>query len=199
MTYEEFYGAEYQRLKAAESYLTQSILEYQCFLEDRNDFPVIEFCRSRIKSPESMTAKLRKRGFPVNAEAALTKVNDALGIQIVCSFFRDIYRAASWLRNHPDFRVIQIKDYIAHPKSSGYRSYHVILEIVNGEGAGIRAEVQIRTVALDFWADLEHQLQYKRAEGTPEPPADDLRRYADDLISADMSIQTMRDLILREL
>ena len=135
MTYEEFYGAEYQRLKAAESHLTQSILEYQCFLEDRNDFPVIEFCRSRIKSPESMTAKLRKRGFPVNAEAALTKVNDALGIQIVCSFFRDIYRAASWLRNHPDFRVIQIKDYIAHPKSSGYRSYHVILEIVNGEGA----------------------------------------------------------------
>lgn len=199
MTYEEFYGADYRRLKAAEAHLTQSILQYQCLLEDRGDFPVIEFCRSRIKSPESMTAKLRKRGFPVNAEAALTRVNDALGIQIVCVFFRDIYRAASWLRNHPDYRVLQIKDYIAHPKSSGYRSYHVILEILSGEGKGIRAEVQIRTVALDFWADLEHQLQYKRQAGAPEPPADDLRRCADDLISAELSVQTMRDMILREL
>ena len=199
MTYEEFYGADYQRLKAAEAHLTQSILQYQCLLEDRGDFPVIEFCRSRIKSPESMSAKLQKRGIPVNAEAALTRVNDALGIQIVCSFFSDIYRAASWLRNHPDFRVLQIKDYIAHPKRSGYRSYHVILEILGGEGKGIRAEVQIRTVALDFWADLEHQLQYKRQAGAPEPPADDLRRCADDLISADLSIQTMRDIILSEL
>lgn len=199
MTYEEFYGADYQRLKAAEAHLTQSILQYQCLLEDRGDFPVIEFCRSRIKSPESMSAKLQKRGIPVNAEAALTRVNDALGIQIVCSFFSDIYRAASWLRNHPDFRVLQIKDYIAHPKRSGYRSYHVILEILSGEGKGIRAEVQIRTVALDFWADLEHQLQYKRQAGAPEPSADDLRRCADDLISADLSIQTMRDIILSEL
>ena len=68
MTYEEFYGADYQRLKAAEAHLTQSILQYQCLLEDRGDFPVIEFCRSRIKSPESMSAKLQKRGIPVNAE-----------------------------------------------------------------------------------------------------------------------------------
>ena len=197
MTYEEFYGADYRRLKAAEAHLTQSILKYQCFLEEQNDYPVIEFCRSRIKSPESMAAKLRKRGFPVTPEAALTKVNDALGVQIVCAFFDDIYRTASWLRHHPDFHVLQIKDYIAHPKSSGYRSYHVILEILSGEGKGMKAEVQIRTVALDFWADLEHQLQYKRQNGAGKPPAAALKQCAEDLISADLSVQSIRNRIIR--
>ena len=148
MTYEEFYGADYRRLKAAEAHLTQSILKYQCFLEEQNDYPVIEFCRSRIKSPESMAAKLRKRGFPVTPETALTKVNDALGVQIVCAFFDDIYRTASWLRHHPDFHVLQIKDYIAHPKSSGYRSYHVILEI-NIEGYLLDETV------LEKWCEIE--------------------------------------------
>ena len=198
MTYEEFYGADYRRLKAAEAHLTQSILKYQCFLEEQNDYPVIEFCRSRIKSPESMAAKLRKRGFPVTPETALTKVNDALGVQIVCAFFDDIYRTASWLRHHPDFHVLQIKDYIAHPKSSGYRSYHMILEILSGEGKGMKAEVQIRTVALDFWADLEHQLQYKRQNGAGKPPAAALKQCAEDLISADLSVQSIRNRIIRD-
>ena len=145
-----------------------------------------------------MAAKLRKRGFPVTPEAALTKVNDALGVQILCAFFDDIYRTASWLRHHLDFHVLQIKDYIAHPKSSGYRSYHVILEILSGEGKGMKAEVQIRTVALDFWADLEHQLQYKRQNGAGKPPAAALKQCAEDLISADLSVQSIRNRIIRD-
>lgn len=196
MTYEEFYGDDYRRLKAAEHHLTQSILQYQRFLEEKKNYSVIEFCRSRIKSPESMAEKLRKRGFPVTAEAALTRVNDALGVQIVCAYFDDIYRTAAWLSRHPDFRVLQVKDYIVHPKSSGYRSYHVILEILSGEGQGMKAEVQIRTVALDYWADLEHQLQYKRQSGAGKPPAADLKQYAEDLFSADLLVQWMRNRVI---
>lgn len=96
-------------------------------------YPVIEFCRSRIKSPESMAAKLRKRGFPVTPETGADKSQRRAGSTDCVRFFDDIYRTASWLRHHPDFHVLQIKDYIAHPKSSGYRSYHVILEILSGE------------------------------------------------------------------
>lgn len=88
MTYEEFYGADYRRLKAAEAHLTQSILKYQCFLEEQNDYPVIEFCRSRIKSPESMAAKLRKRGFPVTPETGADKSQRRAGSTDCVRFFR---------------------------------------------------------------------------------------------------------------
>ena len=121
MTYEEFYGSSYEVMKKAEGQLLELIRQYCC---------------SRIKSPESMTEKLEKRQLPVTCEAALHEVYDAVGIRVVCAFAEDVYQVVSWLADRPYIRVIQSKDYIAYPKPNGYRSYHMLIELQEGEEKG---------------------------------------------------------------
>lgn len=121
--------------------------------------------QSRIKKPESIYQKLTKLGYEVTTDNIREQLNDVAGIRVVCPFLEDIYHVADLLASQDDIKLIKVKDYIEHPKENGYRSYHMIVEIpvFFSEGKTLmRAEVQIRTMGMDFWASLEHQLRYKK-------------------------------------
>lgn len=160
-----------------------------------NPFHPVLYCTSRIKSPESMKNKLKKRGCPQTCESALSNVRDAIGVRAVCSFFDDVFALARWLCERPEFKVLNQKDYISYPKPNGYRSYHLILQLLDGPGAGLFVEIQLRTIAIDFWASLEHQLKYKHSITHENLIRDELKRCADEIASIDLSMQTIRDLI----
>lgn len=131
----------------------------------------IEHIKSRIKSPESIVKKLKKRGYESTIENMVKYVNDIAGIRIICSFTSDIYRIAGMLANQSDIRVLSIKDYIKRPKESGYKSYHMLVSLPIFLSDGVvdtKVEIQIRTVAMDFWASLEHKINYKFEGNAPE-------------------------------
>ena len=124
----------------------------------------IEHIKSRIKTPESIVKKLRRHGYESTLENMIKYVNDIAGIRIICSFTSDIYRIADMISNQRDIKVLTIKDYIMNPKTGGYRSYHMIVAVpvyLSDHTAEVKVELQIRTVAMDFWASLEHKIQYK--------------------------------------
>ena len=126
----------------------------------------IEYIKSRIKTPESIVKKLKRYGYESSIDNMVSYVNDIAGIRIVCSFTSDIYKLAEMIGKQNDLTVISIKDYIKNPKPNGYRSYHMIIEIpvfFSDSKKPIRVEVQIRTIAMDFWASLDHQLKYKKS------------------------------------
>lgn len=192
MTYEEFYGDGYQKLEAA-----KEKLEHMTEALQNNDLKEkkkssIAYYKSRIKTPESMGQKLKRRRLPVNADTALHEVNDAVGLRIICSFFDDIYHISDWIEGQKWIQVVKIKDYIACPKDNGYRSYHMIVFLPELD---IKAEIQIRTIALDFWASLEHQIKYKQNIENEELIRAELKRCADEIASVDLSMQTIKDLI----
>jgi len=125
----------------------------------------ISFIKSRIKKPESIYRKLKKLGYDFTAENIQTQLHDVAGIRVVCAFIDDIYTIAELLSNQDDIKVLEIRDYIKNPKPNGYRSYHMIVEIPVFFSKGktpMLAEIQIRTIGMDFWATLEHQLRYKQ-------------------------------------
>lgn len=124
----------------------------------------IESIKTRMKSPESICEKLERKGLPMCAES-LDKINDIAGIRVICSFVDDIYMLAECLLKQDDIRLVESKDYIAHPKENGYRSLHLIVEVpifLQDEKRMMRVEVQLRTIAMEFWANLEHRLRYKK-------------------------------------
>lgn len=192
MTYEEFYGDNYQKLEMAKEQLEHMIevLQNQ-HLEEKKESN-IAYYKSRIKTPESMTEKLKRRRLPINADTALHEVNDAVGIRIICSFFDDIYHVSDWIQNQEWIQIVKIKDYIACPKENGYRSYHMIIFLPELK---VTAEIQIRTIALDFWASLEHQIKYKHHIKNEEMIRAELKMCADEIASVDLSMQTIKDLI----
>ncbi len=125
----------------------------------------ISSIKTRIKKPESIYRKLQKLGYDFTAENISEQLNDVAGIRVICAFVDDIYSVAGLLAGQDDITVIKIKDYIKNPKSNGYRSYHMIVEVPVFFTKGktpMRAEIQIRTIGMDFWATLEHQLRYKK-------------------------------------
>ncbi len=124
----------------------------------------IEHIKSRIKTPESIVKKLKKYGKESTIENMVKFVNDIAGIRVICSFTNDIYRIADMLSNQSDVRVLEVKDYIKNPKPSGYKSYHMIITVpifLSDRIVDAVVEIQIRTVAMDFWASLEHKINYK--------------------------------------
>lgn len=130
----------------------------------------IEHIKSRLKSPESIVKKLKKHGYESTIENMVNYVNDIAGIRVICSFTSDIYRIAEMIANQSDIKVLSVKDYIEHPKPSGYRSYHMIVSIpifLSDRSADTKVEIQIRTVAMDFWASLEHKINYKFEGNAP--------------------------------
>lgn len=192
MTEEEFYGRSLATLKSAERYLLDLAAEYP----GRQVFgSSVISCRSRIKSAESMIRKLEGRGLEANRKSALSDVYDAVGIRIICGFVDDVYKVAGWLEAREELEILQSKDYIAWPKPSGYRSYHICLRIRRGSAAGTLAEIQVRTMALDFWATLEHQLKYKQKVPCEALIRAELKRCADEIAATDMSMQTIRDML----
>lgn len=158
----------------------------------------IEHCKARIKSADSMQEKLTRRDIPVSVENALTEIYDAAGIRVVCTFLDDIYWVVNMLKNQQDIQVIEEKDYIRHPKPNGYRSYHMILQVpihLENKIHKVYCELQIRTIAMDCWASLEHQLKYKKNIPNQEMIVAELKRCADEIASTDLSFQTIWDMI----
>ena len=134
-------------------------------LSVRNQRNPIEMIKFRVKKPESIIEKLHRRNLPVSLESVVNNLDDVAGIRVICSFIDDIYEVADMLIRQDDVHVIAVKDYLKHPKSNGYRSYHMIIEVpvfFSDRKKPMRVEVQIRTIAMDFWASLDHQLKYKK-------------------------------------
>lgn len=144
------------------------VLNYQFSLEqERNP---IESIKTRLKSFESITEKLERNGLPLSIEAVEANLNDVAGVRVICPFIDDIYTIAECFLSQDDVQLIRATDYIKHPKDNGYRSLHLIVEIpifLQKEKRLMRVEVQLRTIAMDFWASLEHKLHYKK-EIAPE-------------------------------
>lgn len=131
----------------------------------RYDENPIETIKSRLKSPESIMKKMKKKELPMTTDAIEEHITDIAGIRIICSFEEDIYKMAKLLLQQDDVTLVEQKDYIAHPKESGYRSLHLIVEIpifLEDEKRAMKVEVQFRTIAMDFWASLEHKIRYKK-------------------------------------
>lgn len=142
----------------------------------------IEHVTSRIKSPESIAKKIRHKNKELNVENIVKYVNDVAGIRVICSFTSDIYRLADAIANQNDVTVLRVKDYIMNPKENGYKSYHMIVSVpifLTDNVINTKVEIQIRTIAMDFWASLEHKIYYKFEGNAPERIRKDLRECAD--------------------
>lgn len=152
---------------------------------------------SRVKKPDSIANKLYNKGLPFTVEAVMTNLSDVAGVRIICEFVDDIYTIAAMLAMQDDLKLIKIKDYIKNPKPNGYRSYHMIVEIPVFFSKGktpMRVEIQIRTVAMDFWASLDHELKYKKdIEPKDEAViAEELLSCAERIAETDLIMQQIR-------
>ena len=189
----------------------QMMMEYRCAMEeiatklrnlndefallyDRNPFETI---KTRIKRPVSILEKMKRRGFPVTIENMRRELSDIAGVRVICSFQEDIYTLADLLLEQDDIRLIQKKDYIEHPKPNGYRSFHLIVEVpvfLSGGKIMRRVEIQFRTIAMDFWASLDHKLRYKKNLKHGESIAAELKDCADAISRIDGKMQ---DILIR--
>ena len=169
----------------------------QGITEDPEQAP-FEHLISRIKSEESVKEKLLHRGHEVSVRSALIHLTDVLGVRVVTHFIGDIYEILDGMTKTNAWRVEQVKDYIATPKANGYRSLHVILRVPFGiDGIGeIGVEIQLRTIAMDCWAALEHQMRYKKNLRDSSLIFDELKRCADEMASADLTMQSIREILI---
>lgn len=190
------------------------IRKYQKLHNDRDP---IKYLSSRIKTEDSMKAKLARKDFPVTLESALSNVYDAAGIRIVCPYLDDVYDIAEMIKAYKDLTIIAEKDYIQNPKPNGYRSYHIIVQVgvsvpgpVKSLGLNLSQnknvldrypvylEIQIRTMAMDFWSSLEHQIKYKKNVENADIIGEELKRCAEMITTTDMNMQTIRQLIEKQ-
>lgn len=192
---ESIYGNHIAELEETMDFITGGINELRLQLKNSHGIDPVEHCLARIKSEESMREKCRRKGLPENEESALSKIHDAIGIRVVCAFVSDVYAICEHIKNLPHCEVVKEKDYIRHAKPNGYRSYHMIIKYKGR----IYAEIQLRTISMDTWAALEHQLKYKQnISGNIALIEEELKRCADELASTDISMQTIRDMIFEE-
>lgn len=162
---------------------------------NRNPF---ESIKSRLKSPESIYEKLERKGFPVTVENIREKLSDVAGLRVICSFPDDIYRIAELFCQQDDIILLRKKDYIKNPKPNGYRSLHLILNVPIFLSTGkryMKVEVQFRTIAMDFWASLEHKLKYKKDVKETDKIVAQLKSCADSIEMLDYQMQEIRDKI----
>lgn len=160
----------------------------------------IEYIKSRIKEPHSIVKKLKRYGYAPTTENMVNYVNDIAGIRIVCSFTSDIYRLAEMIGKQNDLTVLSVKDYIKNPKESGYKSYHMIVEVpifMSDRVVETKVEIQIRTIAMDFWASLEHKIYYKFEGHAPEYISRDLRECAGIVSMLDAKMLSLNEAILK--
>ena len=159
---------------------------------DRNPFESIE---SRLKSPTSIVEKMMMHGMEINVENMEGEIFDIAGIRVVCSFKEDIYRLCDLLVQQDDVLLLARKDYIKNPKPNGYRSFHIIVDIPIFLSEGkkhMKVEVQFRTIAMDFWASVEHKLKYKKEIKNPEEVVSRLKKCADSLADMDDEMEAIR-------
>ena len=159
----------------------------------------IEYVKTRVKNPESIIKKLKRYGYDDNIANMVTYCNDIAGIRIVCSFTSDIYRLADMIGRQSDITVISIKDYIRNPKESGYKSYHMLVSIpifLSDKVVNTKVEIQIRTIAMDFWASLEHKIYYKYEGNAPDYISRDLRECSGIVSMLDAKMLSLNEAIM---
>lgn len=160
----------------------------------------IEHIKSRIKTAESIVKKLRRYGYESTISNMVEYINDIAGIRVICSFMSDIYRIADMISNQRDIKVISVKDYLKNPKPSGYRSYHMIVTVpvyLSDRIVDTKVEIQIRTVAMDFWASLEHKIYYKFEGNAPGYISRDLRECSDIVSMLDAKMLQLNEAIIQ--
>ena len=182
---------------------TSALKQIETKLEILNDefqhvhqYNPIEHIKSRVKTSESIVKKLKKNGYESTIENMVEHVNDIAGIRVICSFTSDIFRLADMIENHKDIRVIYVKDYITYPKASGYKSYHMIVTVpvyLSDRIVDTKVEIQIRTVAMDFWASLEHKIHYKFEGNVPERIKNELIECANMVSDLDARMRTLNE------
>lgn len=158
----------------------------------------IEHIKSRIKTPTSIVNKLKKNGYETSVENMVRHVNDIAGIRIICSFTSDIYLIADMITKQSDLKVVSVKDYIKHPKVSGYQSYHILVTVPIHLTQGIMdtiVEIQIRTIAQDFWASLEHKIYYKFEGNAPDYIRRELQECANIVSNLDRRMLSLNEKI----
>ena len=156
----------------------------------------IEHIKTRIKTAESIVKKLKRYGYEATIENMVKYVNDIAGVRLICSFTSDIYRLAEMIGNQSDLKVLSIKDYIKNPKESGYKSYHMLVAVpifLSDSVVNTKVEIQIRTIAMDFWASLEHKLKYKTDNNVPEDIKEELQECAKTISELDLKMQNIHN------
>lgn len=203
---------EFSKLIEDSSRFFEVMMMYRCAIREvRTKFEVlddelsvrcqrnpIEFITSRIKKPQSILEKLERKGLDFSMKSIVESLNDVAGIRVVCSFIDDIYDIADMLAAQDDITLLEVKDYIKSPKPNGYRSYHMIVEIpvfFSDRKRPIRVEVQLRTIAMDFWSSLEHQLKYKKDVPDAEIISQELKECASVIANTDERMQNIKNRI----
>ena len=167
---------------------------------NRYDHNPIEHIKSRLKTADSIVKKLKKDGYEVTIENMMDHLSDIAGIRIICSFTSDIYRLAEMIGNQSDLKVLSIKDYIKNPKESGYKSYHMLVTVpifLSDRVIDTKVEIQIRTMAMDFWASLEHKSYYKFEGNAPGYISRDLRECSDIVSMLDAKMLQLNEAIIQ--
>ena len=168
------------------------------YTKDRNPIHQIN---SRVKTPLSIFHKLQRRGFELNVQSARTNLTDIAGVRVICSYVNDIYLIADLLTAQDDIEIIRMTDYIKNPKPNGYRSLHLIVTVpvfLSNRKEAVKVEVQIRTIAMDFWASLEHDLTYKLNKRRTETVLKELKECADVIAMTDIRMQNLYSNIKNE-
>ena len=185
-----FFEKHHLEIKTAEDYLLtviKNILAENTTAEHK----MVEHISSRLKTFDSITEKLTSKGFDVTEDNAMTHLSDIIGVRLVVHFISDIYRVRNMIVNSGKLQIIREKDYVKQPKPSGYRSYHLVIEVPMND-VTVQAEIQLRTVAMDCWASLEHQIRYKKNIPNIEIIHKELKKCSDDLMSADITMEQIK-------
>lgn len=202
-------ASEESSLRSLQAEMARFRLEYSCGMEEvstkinnlRREFDQthrykpIEHVKTRMKSNESILGKVRRIGCEPDLETIRASVRDIAGIRVVCTFVDDLYRVADMLLQQPDITLLQKKDYVANPKPSGYQSLHLIVEVpvfLSDRSLQVPVEVQLRTIAMDFWASIEHQIHYKYDGQVPAHLRDDLHAVAESAAQLDRRMGRLR-------
>ena len=163
-----------------------------------HNYNPIEHIKTRLKTAESIVKKLKKQGHEPTLDNMVKYISDIAGVRIICSFTKDIYTLAEMIKNQSDLKVVSIKDYIKTPKESGYKSYHMIVSVpvfLSNDVIETKVEIQIRTVAMDFWATLEHKIHYKFEGNAPEYISRDLKSCAAMVSQLDEHMQNLNEAV----
>ncbi len=202
MCQDSIYGPYAQTLEEVLSRFRSELEELNDRVKGETGEGIYEHLICRVKSDPSMREKCVRRELPVTTRSALRDITDAIGVRVITRFVDDIYDIIDYIRTLPDTEIVTQKDYIRNVKPNGYRSYHIIVkrtvpfEDPDGNNPGFYyIEVQLRTIAMDSWASLEHQLKYKQNIKNQKLIVSELKRCADELASCDLSMQTIRNLI----
>ena len=192
MKTDSIYGKYSEVLPQVMRTLTDAIIQFNWERVRTNGHPIYEHFNYRVKGEESMREKCTRRDLPQTPESALLELKDSIGLRIITNFIDDIYKTAEFIRELPNVTVITEKDYIKNVKPNGYRSLHIVVDVPVYVSQGklfIPVEIQIRTVAMDFWATLEHGIRYKAPAEVPPSIVDELRACADVITETDYKMQ----------